>query len=140
MNDHTPSPPVPRWLRYWAVLTVLVAVPLAVLGAEVTTKKVGMVDSKGLRTPWHLLTVPAEELHLGLLIEHGHRLAGWVVGNCCIVFALGMLIGARGWRYRLVGLVPLLAVSAQGVLGIYRVDLNVHLGPWLALLHGCLAQ
>src|SRR5205823_5513064 len=68
------------------------------------------------------------------------RLAGFVVGNCCIVFAVGMLIGARGWRYKLLGLVPLLAVSAQGVLGIYRVDLNVHLGPWLALLHGCLAQ
>jgi cytochrome c oxidase assembly protein subunit 15 len=110
------------------------------LGAEVTTKKVGMVDPKGFRAPWHLFTLSSDELSPGLLIEHSHRLAGFIVGVCCIVLALGMTLAARGRLHRSLGWVALLAVSAQGILGIYRVDLNALLGPNLALLHGCLAQ
>lgn len=137
MLDTTP-PPVPLLLRVWAWLTAACALPLAVLGAEVTTKKAGMVDRQGFRAPWHLFTTD-QPLSLGYLIEHGHRLFGFVVGNCCIVLALGMLIFARGWR-RLLGVIALAAVSGQGILGIYRVDLDVKMGPGLALLHGCLAQ
>lgn len=139
MSESSARPPVPRWLRAGAVLTALAALPLVTLGAEVTTKKVGMVDPQGFQVPWHLFTVPGEKLYLGYLIEHGHRLAGFVVGVCCIVLAVGMGLFARGW-YRWLGLVALLAVSAQGVLGIFRVNLNALLGADLAALHGCLAQ
>src|SRR5437773_781241 len=97
------TPPVPRWLRAWAVLTVLAALPLVTLGAEVTTKKVGMVDPKGFRSPWHLFTLGSDQLHLGYLIEHGHRLAGFVVGVCCIVLAVGLSVTARGWFFRSLG-------------------------------------
>jgi cytochrome c oxidase assembly protein subunit 15 len=140
MSDLSHPPPVPRWLRFWAVFTVVAALPLVMLGAEVTTKKVGMVDQVGFRAPWHLFTLPSDQLSLGMLIEHGHRLAGFVVGFCCIVLAIGLTIAARGWLHRSLGWIALLAVSSQGILGIYRVNRHVEMGPDLALLHGCLAQ
>src|SRR5215813_4664924 len=87
-SDRTP---VPRWLHRWAVLTACAALPLVLLGAEVTTRQVGMVDSQSVRTPWHLFTVSMEEHGLGYLIEHSHRFAGWFVGACAIILALGML-------------------------------------------------
>src|SRR5205085_6864053 len=108
-----------RWLRGWAVFTVLAALPLVMLGAEVTTKKVGMADPKGFRAPWHLFTLSGDQLSRGLLIEHGHRLAGFSVGICCIVLAIGMTLAARGRLHRSLGWLALLAVSSQGILGIY---------------------
>jgi cytochrome c oxidase assembly protein subunit 15 len=139
MTDLSHPPPVPRWLRCSAALTVLAALPLVMLGAEVTTKKVGMADQRGFRAPWHLFTLSGDQFSRGLLIEHSHRLAGFVVGICCIVLALCMTVAARGW-YRLLGWLALAAVAGQGILGIYRVDLNALMGDRLALLHGCLAQ
>src|SRR5687767_11810716 len=81
------------WLHRWAVLTVCATLPLLLLGAEVTTKQVGMVDAVGFRPPWHMLTVPLRERGLGFVIEHSHRLAGFVVGTCIIVLAVGL------WRW-----------------------------------------
>jgi cytochrome c oxidase assembly protein subunit 15 len=133
-------PRVPRWLHAWAVLTALAALPLVSLGAEVTTRQVGMVDDRGFRAPWHLFTVSVGDRGLGYLIEHGHRLAGFVVGICCIVLALGMTAFARGAFYRSLGWVALAAVSVQGLLGIFRVNLHLFFGPLLATVHGCFAQ
>jgi hypothetical protein len=139
MTDTPPTPPVPRWLGAWAVLTATAALPLVLLGAEVTTKQVGMVDRAGFRAPWHLFTVSGEQLYLAYLIEHGHRLFGFLVGTCCTVLAVGLTFQARGW-YRGLGWLALAAVSLQGVLGIFRVNLNALFGTSLALVHGCVAQ
>ena len=58
--DEAPCPDrVPRWLRAWAVLTACAALPLVTLGAEVTTKQVGMVDQKGFRRPGTCSPCPA---------------------------------------------------------------------------------
>ncbi len=135
-----PLPVVPRWLHYWALLTVFCALPLVLLGAEVTTKKVGMVDPQGFREPWHLFTLPLRELGLGYLIEHSHRLFGFLVGTCSIVLALGLSFTARRPLPRWIGWAALAAVSFQGVLGIARVKYNALSGPELALVHGCTAQ
>ena len=45
------TPVVPRWIHWCAVLTVCAALPLLTLGAEVTTRGVGMVDPRGFRWP-----------------------------------------------------------------------------------------
>src|SRR5262249_30473514 len=90
--------------------------------------------------PWHLLSVSLREAGLGYLIEHGHRLAGFVVGICCVVLAVGLTAFARGTFYRTLGWVALAAVSLQGVLGIFRVNLHALFGPLLATIHGCFAQ
>ena len=60
MNDPPPGvPPVPRWLHAWAVLTVCAALPLVLLGAEVTTKQIGMVDPQGFRELNQFMTISA---------------------------------------------------------------------------------
>jgi cytochrome c oxidase assembly protein subunit 15 len=130
-----------RWLHRWAVLTVCAAVPLLFLGAEVTTKKVGMADPVGFRAPWHLLTILERAVReIGLLIEHSHRLMGFIVGGCIIVLAVGLWLGeSRRW-VRWLGAAALAGVCIQGLLGKYRVDLNALVGPELALIHGCFAQ
>lgn len=136
-------PTVPRWLHGWALLTVCAAVPLVLLGAEVTTKHVGMADTQAVRTPWYLLTLDHDDLwarNVGLLIEHGHRTAGWLVGLCAIVLGFGMWFGARGTGVRAAGWVALALVTAQGLLGIFRVKLNALVGPEMAMIHGSFAQ
>jgi heme A synthase len=142
MNEAS-HPSVPRWLRAWAVLTVVTALPLLVLGAEVTTKKVGMADTTAVREPWYLFTLSAQtraEQGAGLTIEHSHRTAGWLVGICSIVLAVGMWFGARGSKLRASGLVVLVLVSLQGILGIGRVKWNALAGPEMAMVHGVFAQ
>lgn len=142
MTDGSPNP-VPRWLHRWAVITVCAALPPVMLGAEVTTKQVGMADPQSVRTPWYLLTIPMPELlerGIGYVIEHSHRLAGWTVGLCAIVLAIGMAIKVRHSRVRWLGLLALVMVSAQGILGIFRVKLHAFAGPDLAMFHGLFAQ
>jgi heme a synthase len=131
---------VPRWLHYWAVVTVCSAIPLVFLGAEVTTKQIGMVDQVSFRAPWHLLTLPLQELAPGYKIEHTHRLFGFIVGTCSIVLAFGLWFRTRHPVVRWLGWLALGMVSIQGILGIGRVALNALYGRELALVHGCFAQ
>ncbi len=146
MTDQT-SNPVPFWLRLWAWLTAALCLPLAIAGAETTTKGVGMVDPAGVRSPLYLFQGEAEGgpmrlVHLietgqyGLVIEHSHRLFGWAVGLCAIVLFVGLLVSVRDWR-RWLGSIALAAVVGQGVLGIFRVS---RISTALAALHGCAAQ
>jgi heme A synthase len=128
--------PTPLWLRCWSVLTVLATLPLLFLGAEVTTKGVGMSDPAGFRSPWELISRLIEAVSLGLRIEYSHRLAGMVVGTCTIVLMLGLWFRGPRW----LGVLALALVCTQGVLGIFRVDLNALLGTTLALVHGLFAQ
>ncbi len=139
-----PTPVSPRWLHALAVCTVVVTFPLLILGAEVTTKGVGMVDPQGLRTPWHIFTVSLKERGLGFLVEHSHRTVGWVVGVFILALAVSTwCVEPRRWVRILAGLC-LLAVCVQGMLGALRVQLQTWLGPNigepLALIHGCFAQ
>jgi cytochrome c oxidase assembly protein subunit 15 len=131
---------IPRWLHWWAIVTVLAAFPLLLLGAVVTTQKVGMVDSVGLRPPLHLFEVGGEKLeekNIGFLIEHSHRTFGWLVGVCSIVLAVGLGFFQKNALLRWLGVACLAGVCIQGVLGIYRVNLNAQ---GLAFIHGCFAQ
>lgn len=140
MSPPLPRPePVPLWLRAWAVLTVLTALPLVLLGAEVTTKRFGMADEEGFRAPWFFFTLDLRNTPLNALVEHGHRLAGFAVGLCCIVLALGLTFSVKTW-HRWLGWLALAAVGSQGILGILRVNLDLKAGPELAAFHGCFAQ
>ena len=94
MNTTFAIPVVPRWIHIWALLTLCAALPLVLLGAEVTTQQAGMVDAEACGTPWHLFTVPLSEMPLSqrvkFVVEHSHRVFGWLVGNFAIVLAIGM--------------------------------------------------
>jgi heme A synthase len=130
----------PRWLHAWAVFTAATTVALLMLGAVVTTFQVGMVDPVWPTTPWHLMLIDWSEPNPGYVIEHTHRLAGYIVGCCVIVLTVGLLSSARrGWLKGL-GIAALVGVIAQGLLGGFRVRLNELYGMQFRILHGCFAQ
>jgi cytochrome c oxidase assembly protein subunit 15 len=141
MNNHTLEPSAsPRWLHALAVATACATMVLLALGAVVTTLKVGMADPIWPTYPWHLLLISWQEPRPGFLIEHTHRAAGYFVGCCVILLAIGL------WRWqprrwlRWLGVLALAGVIVQGLLGGFRVRLNALLGTDLALIHGCFAQ
>src|SRR4051794_16711468 len=78
----------PPLVHALAIVTFVAALPLLFLGAEVTTKGVGMVDQVPVRSPWYFLTEFMTQNNLGWLIEHGHRQVGWIVGLCTIFLTL----------------------------------------------------
>jgi len=131
---------VPRWLHAWALATLCAAVPLLLLGADVTSRHAGMADPVWPTYPWHLALVPWLESGLGFLIEHGHRAFGYLVGMCVIVLSLSLWYAQPRRWLKWLGGAALLAVVTQGLLGGFRVRLNALVGTDLALVHGCFAQ
>src|SRR6266704_6334687 len=74
----------------------------------------------------------------GVLFEHGHRLAATAVGCLTVVLALWTVVGDARPSVRALGLLALLAVVLQGLLGgitvLYKLPLAV------SVTHACLAQ
>ncbi len=132
--------PVPRWVHAWAILTAVCTTPLLALGGLVTTRRVGMADPVWPTTPWYLFFASWQEPRPGFLIEHAHRFAGYLVGFLVIVLAIAMWRTARTRGLRWLGVVCLIAVSLQGMLGGFRVVLNELVGTDLAAVHGVCAQ
>lgn len=130
----------PRWLHAWSVLTAGATVALLALGAVVTTFQVGMADPVWPTVPWHLALIDWSEPNPGFVIEHSHRLAGYIVGCCVIVLTVGLWLSARPNWLKWLGVAALAGVIAQGLLGGFRVVLHAWLGTNLAVIHGCFAQ
>jgi cytochrome c oxidase assembly protein subunit 15 len=130
----------PRWLHAWAVLTAGATVALLALGAVVTTFRVGMADPIWPTVPWHLALIDWSEPNPGFVIEHSHRLAGYIVGCCVIVLAAGLWISARRTWLKWLGVVALAGVILQGLFGGFRVVLHARFGTAFAVIHGCFAQ
>jgi len=203
-DDPLPPPPAPRWLHLWAGATVCVCLALLAVGQLVTSFRVGMADPIWPTEPWYLLS--HYEPSPGYLVEHAHRILGWLVGGMSTVLALGLwgthpsrparflglaalavLVGAygefhgaliaqrestgpvvvpervvitmlaalaavalfavggliartRGSVARAAGLVGLVFVMIQGLLGGFRVKLNELVGTDLAAVHGVFGQ
>lgn len=132
--------PAPLWVHWLAILTVLAAIPLFFLGADVTTKGAGMADERAIVLPHNAIEefATGERSH-GWKIEHLHRLAGWFIGMCGIALAASLWIKeCRRWVCWL-GTVGLGLIIVQGLLGIFRVHLNALFGPNLAWVHGSFA-
>ena len=134
------QPLAPRALHGWAVLTVVATVALLALGSIVTTFRVGMADPVWPTYPWHLLLISYDEPKSGFLIEHTHRLAGYIVGCCVIVLAVWLQVSSRRTWLRGLGWAALVCVIIQGLLGGFRVRLNALVGTDLAAVHGVFAQ
>jgi cytochrome c oxidase assembly protein subunit 15 len=197
--------PVPRWVHAWSILTVCCTAVLLTLGGLVTTFRAGMADPVWPTTPWYLFATSWAEPRPGFLIEHSHRLAGFIVGAVAATLAIGLWLtdprpwarwagltglvvllaafgqfhgemmkqvkaphvtvpidaiagmsaglavilacvfsglaaGTRGAGLRALGVVALVAVMVQGLLGGFRVRLNELVGIDLAAFHGVFAQ
>src|SRR5574340_1232310 len=102
------------------------------LGAVVTTFQVGMADPVWPTVPWHLALIDWTEPNPGFVIEHTHRLAGYIVGCCVIVLALGLWLTATRRGLKWLGAAALAGVIVQGLLGGFRVRLHELLGTNLA--------
>lgn len=130
-----------RWLHRYAVLTAVIALLPIGMGALVTTLDAGMAfmdwptsDGQNMFLyPW------LRDLHANRdkFVEHGHRLAGSLIG----MFSIGLVIltlrrEPRRWvRSLAIGI--LAAVVLQGLLGGFRVIADARVA---ALVHGASAS
>jgi len=87
--DSSERRPVPRWLHVWAVAVVPVAAVLLLLGETVSTLRAGMVDPDWPTRPWHLALESRERWTAGYLVEHTHRVLGFLVGGLATILAVG---------------------------------------------------
>ena len=132
-----PAATPPHWLHVWAVLTVAAALCAITGGAVVTTLRVGMADQVWPTYPWHLALISWQEPSAGFLIEHTHRLLAYTAGFFVMVLTVGI------WWTRCLPWLRwtcLIAIIVQGLLGGFRVRLDVWLGSDLKLIHGSFAQ
>ena len=133
---NTPFSPL---VHRFAVITACVALALPVMmGALVTTKDAGMAFRDWPSSDGHnLLLYPWLRSTGEKFLEHGHRLAGIVIGLMSIGLAIiTARYETRPW-VRWSGSVVLLAVIGQGLLGGQRVLLDAR---GLAFLHGVFAS
>src|SRR5262249_18688477 len=98
-EKRTMTATTPRWVHAWAVLTACLTLRLLTLGAEVTSRGVGMVDPRGFRWPWEILGLLADgenRANFALVIELTHRLFGFLVGLAAIVLCVALAWAGRG--------------------------------------------
>lgn len=115
-----PSPPEmtfrpARWLRIWSWLTLTAIFVLFILGQLVTSFQAGMADPLWPTEPWYLLLIDWREPSPGYLIEHSHRIVGFLVGGLTAVLTLGLWWTHPRWTSRGLALVLwLLLLTAYG--------------------------
>jgi cytochrome c oxidase assembly protein subunit 15 len=119
-----------------ALSTAAATAALIVFGGLVTNTGAALAVPDWPSTFGHnMFLFPWSGMVGGIFYEHSHRLLGAVVG--LLTVALAAALWPRGGRLRILGLVALGTVIAQGVIGGLRVIL---LTDALALVHGPLAQ
>ena len=119
-----------------ALGTALATAVLIVFGGLVTNSGAALAVPDWPDTFGHnLFLYPWSGMVGGVFYEHGHRLLGATVG--LLTLALAAALWRRGATLRMLGLVAVLTVIAQGMLGGLRVVLQ---RDDVALIHGPLAQ
>jgi heme a synthase len=121
-------------LHRWSILLAFCTLLLVIAGGLVTSR------DAGLSVPdWPLsygkLMPPMEG---GILYEHGHRMVATTVGLLTIVSVVWLFRSERRKWLRRLGVIALIAVIVQGVLGGLTVLLL--LPWWISTAHACLAQ
>ena len=124
-------------MAYALALTTLAATGvLILLGGLVTNTGAALAVPDWPSTFGHnMILFPWSRMVGGILYEHSHRLMGALVG--LLTLALAGALWREGGRLRRLGLIAVVAVVVQGLLGGLRVVL---LADTLAIFHGVLAQ
>ncbi len=136
-----PYPPYRRWLFAVAAALVVATFGLLALGGHVTSEEAGLAVPDGFTTfgTWSLIA-PLETWWYAndTRLEHTHRLMGYAAGSLAIALMVGLLRTQSRRRWiKTLGVVILITVIVQGVLGILRVDER---SLWLAGIHGVTGQ
>src|SRR5262245_43901926 len=126
------------WPHRLACVTAGATVGLIVAGGLVTNTGAALAVPDWPTTFGHnLFLFPWSRMVGGVLVEHAHRLLGATIGALTVLLALTLRLGdARRW-VRGLGLLAVVLVVTQGLIGGLRVVLQ---RDALALVHGCLAQ
>ena len=135
MKQHVNYSP---WLHRMARLTAAATFLLIVIGGIVTSTDSGLAVPDWPTTfGYNMFLYPLSEMVGGILYEHSHRLMGSLVGLLTVTLFIWLLAkDSRKWL-KWLGLIALVGVSVQGILGGLRVtQLNLD----LAIVHACLAQ
>lgn len=126
-----------RWTHLLAWTAACATFPLLWMGGLVTTYGAGMAVPDWPSTfGYNLFLYPLESWLAvwDVFLEHSHRLLGAAVGLLTIALALALWLGDARRAMKWLGLVALVGVVAQGVLGGLRVLGNE---IFLAKVHGC---
>lgn len=127
--------PSPHWIAVFAALFTL---PLLLVGGSVTTYRVGMAVPDWPTTfGINMFLYDFWNAPFGVRVEHTHRLYGAAVGLATIALTAWFLIFERRKWMKVLGVVALIAVIVQGVLGGTRVT---QVSTTLAAVHGCMGQ
>lgn len=127
------------WHTRFAAVSAVLVFPLLMIGALVTSTGSGLAvpDWPGtygtnmIMYPIGLMTRPR------IVVEHGHRLFGMLIGLTTTVLMLQSLFTRRPRVFKVWAVALFLLVSVQGYLGGRRVT---DTSQWLAVVHGVTAQ
>jgi cytochrome c oxidase assembly protein subunit 15 len=141
LETDTRTTPLPAYRRgpHWvAVFAAVFTWPLIFVGGSVTTYRVGMAVPDWPTTfGINMFLYDFWNAPFGVRVEHTHRLYGAAVGIATIVLMVWFLAAETRRSMKWLGVLALLAVIGQGVLGGTRVTRNSTL---LAAVHGVSAQ
>lgn len=126
------------WLNRFAWFTAATTLLLICSGGMVTSKNAGLAVPDWPTTfGYNMFLFPASKWVGGILFEHTHRLIASTVGLLTLILAIWIWrVEQRHW-VRVLGLVAVIGVILQGVLGGLRVTL---LKDQIGVFHACLAQ
>src|SRR3954468_15005228 len=126
------------WLHRFAMFTTVATLLLICSGGMVTSKGVGLAVPDWPTTfGYNMFLFPISKWVGGILFEHTHRLMGSLIGLLSIILCV-WLWSAQDRRWvRNLGIIALVAVILQGVLGGLRVTM---LKDEIGIFHACLAQ
>ena len=126
------------WPHRLAVLLACATFPLLFIGGLVTSLGAGLAVPDWPTTFGHnMFLYPWSKMIGGIFYEHSHRLIASSVGLLTIALALSLWLQEKRRWLRWLGIVALVMVVVQGVLGGLRVVL---LQQNLAMIHACIAQ
>lgn len=127
-----------RWPHRLAVVTAATTLLLIFVGGLVTnTGSALAVPDWPTTFGYNMFLYPWSKMVGGIFYEHTHRLIGSTVGILTVGLALSLWLTESRRTLHVLGVVAVVAVIIQGVLGGLRVVLLNHA---MAIFHACLAQ
>jgi heme a synthase len=141
VREEIPVAPVPSFQRgpHWiAVCAAVFTLPLLYVGGSVTTYRVGLAVPDWPQTfGINMFLYDFWNAPFGVRIEHTHRLYGAAVGIATLLLAGWFLVFERRPWMKGLGVLALVTVIVQGVLGGTRVT---QVSTVLAAIHGVMGQ
>jgi len=127
-----------KWLNRFAWLTCVATLLLICSGGMVTSKNVGLAVPDWPTTfGYNMFLFPISKWVGGILFEHTHRLMGSLVGFLTIILAVWLWLREDRRWVRSLGVIAVVGVILQGILGGLRVTM---MKDQIGILHAGVAQ